>query len=173
MKVILYMATTMNGYIAKEDGGVEWTTKENWDDYFKFIKQAGNLIIGRGTYDIMPPDEFIQDCLYVVMTKSQHPAPKTDNVIFTNKSPKEVLQFLTERGHKEIVVGGGSKIDTAFMKEDLIDEVYLNVEPVVLGKGLPLFFPTDFEAKLELLEINKLSKNTIQLHYQVKKRVEG
>lgn len=55
------------------------------------------------------------------------------------------------------------------MKEDLIDEIYLDVEPLVFGKGIPIFREADFEYELELMEIKKLNKNTIQLHYRVKK----
>lgn len=65
------------------------------------------------------------------------------------------------------MVCGGGKLNAAFMKENLIDEIYLDVEPVVHGKGIRLFADADFEAKLKLLGTNKFSKNEIQMHYRV------
>ena len=64
---------------------------------------------------------------------------------------------------------GGGTLNTSFMAENLIDEIYLDVEPIVFGKGIRLFKENDFEAKLKLLEIKKLSNDEIQLHYQVLK----
>lgn len=55
------------------------------------------------------------------------------------------------------------------MKEGLVDEIYLDIEPIVLGKGIQLFEDADFESKLELLETRKFSNNEIQLHYKVLK----
>lgn len=55
----------------------------------------------------------------------------------------------------------------AFMKEGLINEIYLDVEPLIFGKGIKLFADSDFEYNLELLEVNKLNENTVQLHYKV------
>jgi dihydrofolate reductase len=66
-----------------------------------------------------------------------------------------------------MVCGGGS--NAGFMKENLIAEIYLDIEPIVFGKGIRLFAESEFETKLRLLEIKKLADNEIQLHYQVLK----
>jgi len=68
-----------------------------------------------------------------------------------------------------IILTGGGKLNGAFMKEGLVDEIYLDVEPTVFGKGIPLFGDADFEAKLQLIGTKKLSDNEIQLHYKVLK----
>ena len=60
-------------------------------------------------------------------------------------------------------------MNTAFAKLGLIDEVILNVEPIIEGKGIPLFKPEVFELKLELIEMKKSKGKTIQLHYKVVK----
>lgn len=169
MRTTLYMATTANGYIAREDGSVDWAAEENWQDYFQTIKKKGNLIIGRNTYEIMPPEEFIQDCLYIVMTKEKNLSKKTEKLIFTDFSPQEVLWLLENQGYEEAVVGGGSKIDSAFLEAGLIDEVILNVEPIILGKGIPLFSQKDFTVDLALIKAKKLTENLLQLQYMVMK----
>jgi riboflavin biosynthesis pyrimidine reductase len=68
---------------------------------------------------------------------------------------------------ENILVTGGATINSAFMKEGLIDEVILNVEPFLLGDGIPVFSREDFENKLELLGSEKLGDGIIQLHYRV------
>ena len=79
------------------------------------------------------------------------------------------MSILEKHGFKKILVGGGGKINSSFMKEGLVDEIIIQIEPLIFGKGIKLFADEDFEAKLKLLETKMLSKNEIQLHYKVKK----
>jgi riboflavin biosynthesis pyrimidine reductase len=79
------------------------------------------------------------------------------------------LKLLKERGFKTALVGGGGKLNSSFMKERLVDEIYLEVTPMIFGKGIKVFEDSNFEAKLELLGVKKLSSNEIQLHYKILK----
>jgi dihydrofolate reductase len=85
------------------------------------------------------------------------------------KTPKDALAILEKEGFNNTLVAGGGTLNTSFMAENLIDEIYLDVEPIVFGKGIRLFRENDFEAKLKLFGTKKLSENEIQLHYQVLK----
>lgn len=169
MKTILYMTITANGYIATEDDKVDWISKESWQSYLNTIRKIDAVIIGRRTYNLMPRKEFQRNCEYVVLTHSKPVKSKSPNVIFTNRSPKEVINFLNRKGFKRICIAGGGKTNASFMKAGLIDEIYLDVEPLVLGKGIQFFHPSEFQTKLKLLSIRKLRDSTIQLHYRVKK----
>ncbi len=95
-------------------------------------------------------------------------AVKSDNsnLTFVTK-PSEALRFLKQQGLKEALIAGGGKLNGSFMKEELVDEIYLDIEPTVFGKGIPLFGDANFESKLQLINIKKLSGNEIQLHYHV------
>lgn len=170
MKTILYMGITINGYIAKEDGDSEWTSDEDLQGFYKHSKSAGNIIMGKNTYDSALEYGYfpLPGAVNVVMTHQNNENKWGEKVIITDKSPKEVLQMLEERGFKEAFLAGGGHLNSFFMKEGLIDEIYLDVEPLVFGKGIQVFADSDFEANLELLEVNKLNKNTVQLHYLVK-----
>lgn len=169
MRTILYMAISLNGLIAREDGNVDWISEDGWfKGYLKLLKRTGNLIVGSNTYAVMPPEEFLEDVLYVVLTKKSL-KNKAPNVIFTSRSPKGIIRMLKDKGFKEICIGGGAMINSSFVKEGLVDEIILDVEPIVFGKGLQLFYPQDFEYNLELLGVKNLNKNTIQLHYKVRK----
>ena len=77
--------------------------------------------------------------------------------------------MLEQKGFTFAFLAGGGQLNTSFVKENLIDEIYLDVEPLVFGKGIRVFAEGDFELELELLETKKLNPNTVQLHYKVLK----
>jgi len=89
------------------------------------------------------------------------------NFVFVN-SAKDALKVLEEMGFGKVLIAGGAMINTLFLKEDLIDEMYLDIEPFIFGNGIKLFQDGDFEKNLNLLEVKTLSKNTIQLYYEIK-----
>ena len=168
MQVILYMATTLNGYIAKENNETPWSDEE-WQRFSKFVKEIKNIIIGRNTYEIMKErDEFskIGNPFTVVVSKEDF-AHNSNFAIA--KSLKKALKILKEKKFAKALVAGGGMLNSSFMKEKFVDEIYLDVEPLVFGKGIKLFSDNDFDAKLELIETKSLSKNSIQLHYKILK----
>lgn len=169
MKTILYMGISINGYIAKEDGDSEWTSEEDLQGFYSNSKKAGNIIMGKNTYTSAKEYGYFPfpDAVNIVMTHQTLENQWGEKVIITDKSPQEVLQILEEQGFENAFLAGGGQINSSFMQEGLIDEIYLDVEPLVFGKGIPVFAPEDFEYDLELLEVNKLNKNTVQLHYKV------
>lgn len=165
------MAMTANGLIAAEDGDSSWTSEADEKSFAALRKKIGNVIMGRGTYDTLVGDSQFPfpDCLNVVMTRE---APETETlkkVVFTDKSPEEVLQDLAAQGFSEALLAGGGDLNGSFMTDGLVDEIYLTVEPLAIGQGIKLFGTGDFRRDLELLEVNKLSDNEVQLHYGVKR----
>jgi len=175
MKVILYMGVTPNGYIAKPDGNSEWTCQEDLDGFYEQSKKAGNIIMGKNTYSYVLKQGFFpfSDALNVVVSHESIKNTWGDNVLILNQSPKEVLLTLENKGFKSAFLAGGGQLNSSFMKENLIDEVYLDVEPLIFGKGIKLFADNDFEYKLELLDFKKLNENTIQLHYKIIKQISN
>ncbi|MFA4819558.1 MAG: dihydrofolate reductase family protein [Candidatus Aenigmatarchaeota archaeon] len=166
MKVILYMAMTVNGMIAKENDETPWSNAE-WKNYAKKVKECGALIVGRRTYEIMKKSNELKKIgnpFTVVVTSVE----KEDNKSFVFvRSPKDALEIMKKKRFHKVLLGGGSMINASFMKAGLVDEIYLDVEPVVFGRGIKLFSEEDFEAKLKLIGTKKISKNEIQLHYKV------
>jgi dihydrofolate reductase len=172
MKVILYMAMSINGYIAHENDDTSWVSQAECKSYREAVAEAGVVVYGRRTYEIALKEGSLPsgEALIVVLTNDK--SIKTDNpriLIVPEKKPSEVVQFLEQKGYKKLIVGGGGILNSAFLKDSLVDEILLDVEPIVLGRGLQLFFPEDFKAKLNLLEIKKLAENLIQLRYQIEK----
>lgn len=168
MKVIMYMAITPNGLIAKENDDTSWISQEEWNSYSKFLRTAGNVIIGRRTYHILTKQpEFIElkDLKIVIVSKENFKTLSPHHLVAP--SPKEALKLLKE--FKEIALAGGGLLNASFMQEKLIDEIYIDIEPTLFGKGIPLFTNGEFEAKLKLLGTKKITDDEIQLHYRILK----
>lgn len=168
MKVVMYMAITPNGLIAKSDDNTSWISEVEWNSYSSTVQKAGNVIMGRRTYEIITKQPEFKDFekVKIVIVSRQGVKTLSPNH-FVAKSPKEGIELLKE--FEQIILAGGGKLNGSFMKEGLVDEIYLDIEPTVLGNGIPLFRDADFEAKLQLLDTKKLSDNEIQLHYKVLK----
>lgn len=171
MKTILYMDISVNGYIAKEDGDSEWTSDEDLKGFYDQSKNAGNIIMGRNTYIAASKSGYFPfpDALNIVVSHEQIENTWGDKVLITDKAPGEIIEMLGQKGFTTAFLAGGGQLNTSFVKENLIDEIYLDVEPLVFGKGIKLFAEGDFEFDLELLETKKLNQNTIQLHYKILK----
>ncbi len=169
MKVIMYMAITVNGFIAKQDDDTSWISREEWNSYSAAARKAGCLIIGRRTYHILtkqPEFSELKDVKLVVVSKEKVPEliSPNHNVAF---SPKEALNLLND--FKVVVVAGGGALNKSFAEQNLIDELYLDIEPFAFGNGIRLFSEGKFEKKLELLGVKNITKNELQLHYKVVK----
>lgn len=171
MKVILYMAITVNGFIAKENDDTSFVSEIEWDSFRNMIKATGNIIIGSRTYKIMRDGkEFknLENIRVLVVSENANFQTIANNHSVV-KTPKDALAILEKEAFNKVLAAGGGTLNASFMAEKLVDEIYLDIEPIVFGKGIRLFRENDFEVKLKLLETKKLSDNEIQLHYQVLK----
>jgi len=168
MKVVIYMAISSDGFIAKEDGSTDFVSDAEWINYSKFVNDAGNIIIGRKTYEIMKKNKEFDKFgdIFVVVVSSQDIKTTEKNYLFV-KSSKEALEFLEKKNFNVAVVSGGGKLNTSFIKEDLVNEIILDVEPEILGKGIKLF--DNIEPKLKLINKKKFGNNEFQCRYKVLK----
>lgn len=169
MKVTLYMAQTANGYIARKNDETPWSSIE-WRKFTKVLRKASNCVMGRRTFEVcLAAGVFpYKNCLNVVMTRRKIKNKWGRNVLFTDKTPRAVLNMMKNKGFKEVVVAGGATLNASFMKAGLINEIVLDVEPNLFAEGIRLFEGKNFEAKLKLLEVKKFSPNELTLRYKVK-----
>lgn len=169
MKTILLMAVTVDGKIAKHTNHpADWTSRADKQTFVEETKKAGVIIMGETTFNTIGKP--LPGRLNVVMCLTPDKTRDLLGVLeFTNKPPAVLLKELTERGYQSIILGGGATINGLFLKENLIDEVWLTIEPRLFGDGLSLFNNADVNLELELLEVIKLDLNVIQVRYKVKK----
>jgi dihydrofolate reductase len=172
-KVVLYIAASLDGYIATEDHNLDWLFAVEGDGdngYTKFFDTVDTILIGRITYDwIMEHEkgEFPykgKECYVFSGSK------KDDNeyVTYVSDGVVQLIEELKKKDGKTIwLVGGGSLIST-FIKEKLIDEIIVTIAPVLVGKGIPLFHSNSFQTPLTLKEINRANQ-FVELRYEVVK----
>lgn len=175
MKTILYMAITPNGFIAGQKDDTSWVGKADWKEFQRSAKEVGNVVMGSRTYETMVAEKKfpIPGSLNLVMTRRKKALAKTTwkNVIFTDESPRGVIEHLKEKGFDSVLIAGGGKVSASFIADGLIDELWLTIEPIVFSKGVGLFSPkSDFMARLRLIDVYQLGPHEIQVRYKVVKK---
>lgn len=167
-KVIIYSIPTVNGLIAKEDeSDYSFISDQAWEIYLKTLKEIGVLVMGRRTYEIsLKTGAFPYDCLNVVMTKRKIDNIWEDKVMFTDLGPRELLRLLAKRGFNKVIITGGH-LSASFMKEKLVDEIWIDLMPRALTTGIKLFDGDYFDAELQLLKVKRRPENEVQLRYKV------
>ena len=168
MKITALMAISADGFIAKSDDETPWSAEE-FNCYNDLCSAAGNLIIGRRTYEIMKREgelDKLQLKNLVVVSKQDIESSDPMTVV---SSPVEAVKYMKSVTAELVILGGGTKLLHSFLLESLIDELILHVEPILLGSGYPLFGELTSDCKLKLLECSQLGGNTASLHYQVLK----
>lgn len=166
MKIIMMLAQTLDGKIAKNDCHFpDWTSKEDKQYFLDITKDSGVIIMGEKTFLTLPSP--LPGRLNVVFTQNENP-PKTAGVRWVGGEILPVLNQLKSEGYKKVILGGGAFLNSLFLEQGLIDEIIITLEPKIFGKGISLF-SKDFDINLELLENKELNKNTIALKYKVVK----
>jgi dihydrofolate reductase len=171
-KVILGAGITLDGYIARPDGSVDYLTmtKEASALMARFFATIDTIVMGRKTLDAavaMSGGSYKSPAAIptYVFSRTQPPGER-DGVIFTNQSPASWVRKIRARPGKHIFHMGGGELALSFLKADLIDELALGVVPILLGDGLPLF-PAGFPQRdFVLVENRTYSKNSIWLAYR-------
>lgn len=169
-KVILYIAASLDGYIAKPGDDLSFLStveKENEDyGYMNFMSAVDTVIIGRKTYDwVLDNADFPYSgkMTYVI---TRIPGPATSKITFyTGKLKDLILQLKSEDG-KNIYCCGGAEIVDEFLKDDLIDEFVISIVPILVGTGIQLFKDGRPEQKLEFVSAKSFETGVVQLHYR-------
>ena len=164
------MATTINGYIAGLNDDTEWV--KDFDSFYKTVAEFGVAVMGKRTYGecvrykVFP----YKGALNIVMTKDRALLKKRQkHALFTDATPKEVLALAVKKGFDRLLIIGGGHINGSFLKEGLIDEIILDVHPMIMAKGIHLF-ESDFPYQnLELISHKRMNDQIVQIQWKVKR----
>ena len=169
MNISVYLASSVNGMISNKANVPNWLSQEYGQGFLAISQRTKAVIMGRKTYEILIPDHLPLkgEGTLIVLTHDSAAKPSQSNVVFTDQTPQEIVRILEARGHHEAVIIGGTQTVSAFVKSGMVDELYLVVEPVLFGAGLPLLRDVDAEYKMTLLDVQKLNTHTVQLHYRL------
>jgi len=173
-KIKLFIAS-LDGYIATEDGSIDWLYTDSDYGYTQFYNSVDTILMGRKTYD------------KIIELAAEYPHKDKKNYVFSQKKSagkrkgKEKdhnveiiadiidfvkIQLLQSQG-KVIWLMGGADIISIFLNAGMLDEIILSIHPIVLGKGIPLFINLQRQMNLKLVKSIPYESGLVQLHYEL------
>lgn len=170
MLVYIIAAITLDGFIGKSEDhrSTDWTSPEDKKFFIERTKQSGAILMGSTTYNTIGHP--LPGRLNLIYTShpEKYPSDNPKLLRATNLPPKELIHELQATGYKELAICGGSSIYSLFMSAGVVDKLYVTLEPIIFGQGIPLF-NQPLDQKLHLAKIDHLSPQTLLLKYDVQK----
>jgi dihydrofolate reductase len=177
MSNIVYIATSLDGYISAPDGSLDWLNYvpiPDGDDlgFADFVKGIDAIVMGRITFETVLG--FGSGWPYpvpgIVLSSTLKSAPEdiADHVQFAHGPPREIVQLAKEQGYENLYVDGGKTVQR-FLREDLIDQLIITEIPLLLGDGDRLFGELDQPLQFELIGTEVLLNQLVKKHYRRKR----
>ena len=183
--VIALVNITLDGFAATTDGGLDWTIvdDEMWTHTNELFAHTSTTLFGRVTYQGFEqawpaiganPDSpktmtdfaaWIENVEKIVFSRSLEHAPWNHSRIVRDHIPEEVAKLKAQPG-KDIVIMGSPSVTRTFLNLGLLDELQLNINPVVLGSGVPLFTEIEGKSDLELVRTKRFASGVVAVHYR-------
>jgi len=145
----VFVAKSLDGYIAKKDGSTDWLNIPNPNKtdygYYDFTKKIDAIVMGRLSFEkalTYKPYPYDKPVFVLSNTLKKVPINLQDNVEIVNGDLYDIITYIKSKGYQNLYIDGGSTIQS-FINENLIDEITLTTLPVLLGNGIPLFKETN------------------------------
>jgi dihydrofolate reductase len=173
MKMSVFIGTSVDGFIARPDGALDWLPAGGGEEhgYEAFIASVDALLIGRKTYETVLGFEswpYGDKRVFVLSSRAIAPAPAGAKVEHLEGTPEEVASRLEERGVTHAYVDGGITIQQ-FLRAGLIQRLIITRVPVLIGEGIPLFGVTGRDIRLQPLATRQYQSGLVQTEYAVLK----
>ncbi|MGI8401651.1 MAG: dihydrofolate reductase family protein [Gemmatimonadaceae bacterium] len=172
MKASVFIATSVDGFIARQDGGLDWLPAGGGEDhgYNEFFASVDALVIGRKTFETaatFDPWPYGDKLVVVLTTKpSELVAPAGSTCEFIAGTPGEIVGWLSARGLQHLYIDGGLTIQR-FLAAGLIQQLTVTHVPVLLGSGIPLFGPVPHDIRLEHVRTRTYQSGLVQSEYTI------
>ncbi|OEU42732.1 dihydrofolate reductase [Methanosarcina sp. Ant1] len=174
-RIKLYIATSLDGFIARENGSIDWLTKyENNPEtdygYSEFYASIGKVLMGRKTYEqaLEFGEWTYREKKSYVFTRQKEPTRRENNVEFVSEDIGEFVRQLKRNTEEDIWLVGGSQIIKVFFEENLVQDLILFVVPIILGSGIPLFDHIGKEIGFRTERVERYENGLVKLEYEVK-----
>lgn len=168
--MILYIAMSVDGYIAAADGDIGFLSMVNEEGtdygYGEFINSVDTVIMGRKTYDkvlTLVPEFPHRDKEVFIITRSEK--PDKGNIKFYSGNLSELITRLKKSKGKNIFCDGGAEVVNELLRNNQVDEFFISLIPVLLGSGISLFQKSSRVINLKLAWVKSFNKGLVQLHY--------
>jgi dihydrofolate reductase len=172
-KIIVYIATSADGFIARRDGSVEWLDRPRPPGNYgmgAFLKSIDTILWGRKTYEMalgfyggegVGSGAGVKNYVF-----SRHPPKKhPPDVEFVHEPVRDFAKRLRAAPGKDVWIMGGAGIAGSFMDAGEVDELVIHVVPVVIGEGIPLLAPRHRLVRLRLISTKRFPDGVVKLHY--------
>lgn len=172
MHTTVYIAMSVDGFIARKNGDVDWLgapTPEAMEDFAQLMASIDCVVIGRATYEkVRSFGEWPYTKPVVVLTSRdlEIPSDLIGSVQTLSGSVREVGDELASQGFEKLYIDGGRTI-RSFLNERLVDRLVLTTAPVLLGEGVPLFGPLRTDANLQHVTTRVLTGGFVQSEYRM------
>lgn len=176
-KNCVFIATSLDGYIADKNGGIDWlhsipNPDMNDMGYTEFISTIDALVMGRTTFETVCNFDvdwpYTKPVFVLSNTLSEIPASHNGKAFLVNGTLTEILTKIHKEGYHRLYIDGGTTIQN-FLEADLIDEMIITTIPILLGGGSPLFSHLPNELPFELVNTKTYLNQITQSHYIRKK----
>lgn len=187
-KIVSFVHLSLDGFVASAEGGLDWVSisAELFEHVGQRIQQTDTALYGRFTYQMMeaywptaadkpnPTQHEIEHSRWyknarkIVLSKTLADTNDANTKIIRNNLSEEINKLKQEAG-SEILVFGSPCATHALMAEDLIDEYWIFLNPVLLGQGIPLFKNIRDRTKLKLVKNRTFASDVVCLHYEVER----
>jgi dihydrofolate reductase len=165
MKVILYIATSIDGYISSLDWDSDWVSDADGEIFDDKIQDAWCIVVWNTTYEQYKWELYPIDWVVNIVISSQE-IENTTQCYFV-KSIDEALEIAKSEWIQEILLIGWGITNASFLKENCIDEIILSLHPIILGKWKKIFEDIEVMKHLKLQESKKINNELIYIHYKV------
>jgi dihydrofolate reductase len=175
-KIIVHIATSADGYIARRDGSLDWLTSRPAPKGFyglpKFTRSVDAKIVGRKTFDVSLEmgAPFRADDVHYVFSRRPAPPSLPPGVQFVSEPIGAFADRLRKQPGKHIWLMGGGEIIAAFLEAGAIDEFFITVVPTFIGEGIPLIGPRHLDVPLRLRSAGSFPDGVVQHYYDVLRR---
>lgn len=165
MKTILVMAATADGKIARNSSHlVDWTGRRDKQLFVRLTREAGVMVMGSKTYQTIGRP--LPGRKNVVLTRDPAKFSNEPDLFFTDQRPERIIADLEGQGVESVALIGGAEVNSLFLRDRLIDEIYLTIVPKIFGTGLSMFSEAaDFS--LKLLGSSELDEDSILIRYKM------
>lgn len=177
MSNIVYIGTSLDGYISAQDKNLEWLSyvpipEGNDLGFAEFMQRVDAVVMGRKTFETLIGFgvgwHYPKPGIVLSSTLQELPAEFADHVQLTSGTPGEVVGFARDQGYENLYIDGGITVQR-FLQADLIDEMIITQIPVLLGGGDRLFGALDQQLGFELIESQVLLNQLVKRHYRRKR----
>ena len=167
MKLIMYPAISLDGFIADMDGDCySWIDDEDEAEYVAAMARCGCDIVGRNTYEQYKDEYDAKRNIVTFVCTNGTKYKNTTNLKFINGSATEIIKSIEKHGFKEAILSGGGEINGLFASAGLVDEIFISIYSLILGAGIPLFGSYKPRLDLQLLSSNNDIEGIVKSHYK-------